>query len=282
MKTDAQQPALPPITVPLTVTMITLNERENITRAIESVKWANEIIVVDSGSTDGTVEIAKELGARVIHNPWPGYGKQKNFAQAAATHDWILNIDGDEMVPEETKHEIFKALADVAAGKTSYKGFRFPRKNFYLGRWIAHGGWYPNYLVRLADKRHSAWSEPHVHEALEVRGEIGTLSNPLHNYSFPSIQDQVLTNLRFSKLGCEDLRNKGREASIIKLILKPIGKFIETYVLKRGFLDGLPGFIISVNAAHSMFLKYAYLCEAKIMCGDDSSPKGNESARRES
>jgi glycosyltransferase involved in cell wall biosynthesis len=261
MKNDLQRPAVPPISV----TIITLNEGDNIARAMNSVKWADEIIVIDSGSTDGTVEIAQKLGARVIHNPWPGYGKQKNFAQAATAHDWVLNIDGDEMVPDPLKDEILNALADVASGKSQAKGFRFPRKNFYLGRWIAHGGWYPNYLVRLADKRCSAWSEPNVHEALEVRGEVATLSAPLHNYSFPSIQDQILTNLRFSKLGCEDLRSKGKEASVIKLLLKPIGKFIETYILKRGFLDGLPGLIISVNAAHSMFLKYAYLCEAQII-----------------
>jgi glycosyltransferase involved in cell wall biosynthesis len=265
-KNDAERPALPPISV----TLITLNERDNIARAIESVKWADEIIVVDSGSTDGTVEIAQKLGARVIHNPWPGYGKQKNFAQKATTHDWVLNIDGDEMVPEGLKQEIFQALAAVASGKSSFKGFRFPRKNFYLGRWIAHGGWYPNYLVRLADKRVSSWSEPQVHEALEVKGDVGTLTEPLHNYSFPSIHDQVLTNLRFSRLGSEDLRNRGKQASVLKLVLKPIGKFLETYIVKRGFLDGLPGFIISVNAAHSMFLKYAYLCEARIL---EESPK---------
>jgi glycosyltransferase involved in cell wall biosynthesis len=261
MNFNSKQPALPP----LSVTIITLNERENIARAIESVKWADEIVVIDSGSTDGTVEIAQKLGARVIHNPWPGYGKQKNFAQAAATHDWILNIDGDEMVPEETKREIQKALAEITSGKSSFKGFRFPRKNFYLGKWIAHGGWYPNYLVRLAHKKFASWSEPHVHEALEVQGDVGTLSEPLHNYSFPSIQDQVLTNLRFSRLGSEDLRRRGKKASVFKLLFKPIGKFIETYFLKRGFLDGLPGFIISVNAAHSMFLKYAYLCEGRIL-----------------
>lgn len=254
---------------PVSVTIITLNEKDNITRAIESVRWTDEIIVVDSGSTDGTIEIAKNLGARVVQNPWPGYGKQKNFAQAQAKHDWVLNIDGDEMVPEALSREIQKVLADVATGKSRCLGFRFPRKNFYLGRWISHGGWYPNYLIRLADRRHAAWSEPHVHEALEVNGEVATLTEPLHNYSFPSIQDQILTNLRFSRLGCEDLKRKGKEASVLKLLFKPIGKFIETYLLKRGFLDGLPGFIISVNAAHSMFLKYAYLCEAKILSEED-------------
>lgn len=250
---------------PLSVTIITLNEKENIARAIQSVKWAEEILVVDSGSTDGTVELARELGARVIHNPWPGYGKQKNFAQSRASHDWILNIDGDEMVPDRLAAQIVQALEDVGSGKSDCKGFQFPRKNFYLGRWIRHGGWYPNHLVRLADRRSASWSEPHVHEALTVRGPVGTLSEPLHNYSFPTIQDQVLTNLRFSRLGSEDLKRRGRKTSVPRLILKPIGKFLETYFVKRGFLDGLPGLIISVNAAHSMFLKYAYLIEADIL-----------------
>lgn len=261
MNSESSKRPVPPVSV----TIITLNERDNIARAIDSVRWANEVVVIDSGSTDGTVEIAKKLGARVVHNPWPGYGQQKNFAQSQATHDWVLNIDGDEMVPEALSREIQTALADVSEDKTAYKGFRFPRKNFYLGRWIAHGGWYPNYLTRLADRRCSSWSEPHVHEALEVRGEVRTLSEPLHNYSFPSIHDQILTNLRFSKLGSEDLKNRGRQASVLKLLYKPLGKFVETYFLKRGFLDGLPGFIISINAAHSMFLKYAYLCEARIL-----------------
>jgi glycosyltransferase involved in cell wall biosynthesis len=246
---------------PLTVTIITLNERDNITRALESVAWAEEIVVVDSGSTDGTVEICRERGARVIHNPWPGYGKQKNFAQKNATHDWVLNIDGDEQVTEALRSEIQGALESVGAGLSGASGFRFPRKNFYLGRWIRHGGWYPNYLTRLADRRKANWTEPHVHEALGVQGEVRTLSEALHNYSFPSIESQIHTNLKFARLGSDDLRRKGQKPSLPKLVLKPLGKFLETYILKRGFLDGLPGFIISINAAHSMFLKYAHLFE---------------------
>jgi glycosyltransferase involved in cell wall biosynthesis len=239
---------------PVSVTLITLNEKDNIARAIESARWADEIVVVDSGSTDGTTEIARKLGARVLENPWPGYGKQKNFAQKAATHDWVFNLDGDEMIPEAAAREVQEMLAKVASGQLDAQGFEFPRKNFYLGRWIRHGGWYPNYLVRLANRQFAAWSEPFVHESLQVRGKVVRLSEPLHNYSFPSIEDQVLTNLRFSRLGSQDLKNRGKQASVIKLLLKPIGKFLETYILKRGFLDGLPGLIISVNAAHSMFL----------------------------
>lgn len=250
---------------PVSVTIITLNEEENIARAIRSVSWADEVIVVDSGSIDKTVEIARSLGAKVIQNPWPGYGRQKNFAQESASYDWILNIDADEEVSPELAAEIQGALAQPEEAR----GFYFPRKTFYLGRWIRHGGWYPNHLVRLADRRRASWTEPKVHEALIVRGMVAGLRSPLHHYAFRSIQEQILTNLNFSHLGSEDLRRSGRRGSLMLLLLKPFGKFLETYLLKRGFLDGMPGLIISINAAHSMFLKYAYLIEADIRVQSD-------------
>lgn len=248
---------------PVSVTLITLNEEHNIVRAIQSVSWAEEVVVVDSGSTDRTVEVARSLGAKVLHHPWQGYGQQKNFAQASAAHDWILNIDADEEVGPELASEIQEALAGLSPD-SAVKGFSFPRKTFYLGRWIRHGGWYPNSLTRLADRRSASWSEPQVHEALEVRGEVRELRSDLHHYTFRSIQDQVLANVRYSKLGSEQLLSRGKKRSLPLLLLKPLGKFLETYLLKRGFLDGLAGFIISVNAAHSMFLKYAYLFETDI------------------
>jgi glycosyltransferase involved in cell wall biosynthesis len=212
------------------------------------------------------VEIATQLGARVLCNPWPGYGRQKNFAQDHATHDWVLNLDGDEEVSPELSAEIQKALEDPGP----YKGFRFPRKNFYIGRWIRFGGWYPNFLVRLAHRKFARWSEPHVHEAWVVQGPVGVLRHPLFNYSFTSIEDQIHTNLRFARLGSEDLLRRGAQPGILKLIFKPIGKFLETYFLKRGFLDGLSGFIISVNAAHSIFLKYAFLLEPTITADQEA------------
>jgi glycosyltransferase involved in cell wall biosynthesis len=249
---------------PLSVTIVTLNEEANIRQAIESVRWAEEVIVVDSGSTDKTLELAKTLGAKIIHNPWPGYGKQKNFAQSQASHDWVLNIDADEVVPEALRAEIERALEEVGAGRSAARGFLVPRKTFYLGKWIEHGGWYPNHLLRLADRRHSSWTEPSVHEELVTQGETRTLASDLHHYTFSSIQDQIVTNLRYSRLGYLELIKRGQGASVPLLLWKPVGKFIETYFLKLGFLDGLPGFIISVNAAHSIFLKYAYLIEAEI------------------
>ncbi|HUP58524.1 MAG TPA: glycosyltransferase family 2 protein [Bdellovibrionota bacterium] len=242
---------------PLSVTIISLNEEQNIARAIQSVAWADDVLVVDSGSTDRTVEIARGLGARVVTRPWPGYGPQKNFAQAEARHDWVLNIDADESVPPELARELQAAIS----GSPKHAGFEMPRKTFYLGRWIRHGGWYPNYLVRLADRRKARWSEPDVHEQLVVDGSVGRLEHPLHHDAFPSIREQVLTNLRYAQLGATVLERAGRRPSRSKLLLKPVGKFVETFVLKRGFLDGMPGFIISINAAHSMFMKYAFLIE---------------------
>ncbi len=250
--------------LPITVTMITLNEEEKIARAIKSVEWASEIIVVDSGSTDKTREIAEALGAKVLIHAWEGYGQQKNFAQDQAAYDWVLNLDADETVSGELTQEIRKILNESAMHQPEAMGYLIPRKTFYLGRWIQYGGWYPNYLVRLAHRRHARWTEPNVHEELQVQGTLHKIEAPLLHDAFSSIEDQILTNLRFSRLGSEDLRRKGKRPSILRLILKPIGKFFETFLLKRGFLDGLPGFIISVNAAHSMFLKYAYLSETEI------------------
>ena len=249
---------------PLTVTLITLNEEQNLPRALASVAWADEVVVVDSGSTDRTVDVARQAGAKVFHNPWPGYGKQKNFAQDRASHRWVLNLDADEEVSPGLRREIGGILERAAAGQLSEKGFYLPRKTFYLGRWIRHGGWYPNYLVRLADTKSARWTEPAVHEEWKVEGPVGYFKEPLRHYTFSDIQDQILTNLNFSRLGSVELRKRGQRGSLLRLLLKPVGKFVETYFLKLGCLDGLAGLIISVNAAHSMFLKYAYLVESDL------------------
>lgn len=250
--------------LPLSVTIITLNEQDQITNAINSVKWAAEILVVDSGSTDRTVEIATKLGAKVVQRPWPGYGQQKNFAQEQARFDWVLNLDADETIPVALAEEIAGKIKKSLSGEDVGTGFYCPRKTFYLGRGIKYGGWYPNYLMRLADRRVSHWTEPFVHEELKTRGAISYLKNSIHHNSFLSIRDQILTNLRLSFLGSRQLTEAGQRASIPKLCLKPVGKFIECYFIKLGFLDGLLGFIIAINAAHSIFLKHAFLFEDKL------------------
>jgi glycosyltransferase involved in cell wall biosynthesis len=245
---------------PLSVTIIALNEENNIARAIESVRgFAQEILVVDAGSVDRTVEIAGHLGAKIITNPWRGYGQQKNYASAQAKHDWILNIDADEEVSPELGIEIQQTLDRNE--NQGIAGYSVPRMSKYLGRWIRHGGWYPNRLVRLANRKNSAWTEPKVHEEWVVRGPVLPLSHDLLHYPFKDISEQIQTNLRFSRLGSDALRKKGQKKNLFLLLLKPVGKFIETYFAKAGFRDGIPGLIISINAAHSIFLKYAYLFE---------------------
>jgi glycosyltransferase involved in cell wall biosynthesis len=259
---------------PLSVTIIAMNEERCIAQAIRSVGWADEVIVVDSGSTDRTIQIARELGAQVISRGWPGFGQQKNFAQSQARNDWVLNIDADESVPDELGREIRARLSPIESGRpVDCDGFRLPRKTFYLGRWIRRGGWYPNYLVRLADRRKASWSEPQVHEELRVNGRVESLGTALHHDAFPSIRAQVLTNLRYAELGAAELRRAGRPPSRLKLLWKPLGKFIETFFLKSGWLDGFLGFIISVNAAYSMFMKYSFLLEPRLIEGRPTQTK---------
>jgi glycosyltransferase involved in cell wall biosynthesis len=249
---------------PLSAVIITLNEEHNIARSVRScAAWAAETIVADSGSKDRTREIAAECGARVLQHPWEGYGQQKNWAMSQATQPWVLFVDADEEVTPELAAEItaFVNAAGVVEGE-AYRGAQFPRKTWFLGRWIMHGGWYPNRLVRLALREAAHWSEPSVHEALEINGPVRAMRSDMLHYTFRTVGDNVMTNVRFSRLGAAVAKRRGERGSLVRIVLKPLGKFLETYVWKRGFLDGFPGFVISINAAHSIFLKYVELrCE---------------------
>lgn len=245
---------------PLSVVIITLNEERNLPRCLESTAWAAEVVVVDSGSTDGTRQIAEKAGAKVLHHSWEGYGQQKNWALAQTTQPWVLFLDADEEVTHELREEIAAFLStDGRVGSEQFHGAHFPRKTKFLGRWILHGGWYPNRLVRLVRKQGASWTEPAVHESLQAAGPICAMSSDLLHYTFRTVGDQVLTNVRFAKLGSKVAKARGENGSLLKILGKPIGKFFETYVWKRGFLDGFPGFVISINAAHSIFMKYVEL-----------------------
>lgn len=247
----------------LSVTIITLNEESNIERCLKSVEeLSDDVILVDSGSTDKTIEIASRFkNVRIFKRLWEGYGQQKNFAHQQAQKEWVLNIDADEAVSSTLKNELIQTLSSPT--HTHYNGYSFPRLTEYLGRTIYHGGWYPNRLTRLSKKSKSKWSEPSIHETLLIEGPIGKLHGDLLHFPFQSIEDQVKTNLKYAKLGTYQLKQKNKQFKIIPLIYKPIGKFIETYIIKKGFLDGTQGFIISVNAAYSIFLKYAFLFQPK-------------------
>lgn len=241
----------------LSATVIALNEEKDLPRCLKSLQFCDEVIVVDSGSTDKTVEIAKKFGAKVIQEPWHGYGAQKNFAMQHAKNEWVLNLDADEAVTPELKEEILKEINS----SNSAAGYFIARKTFYLGKWVRFGGWYPNHVTRLCRKSCSKWTEPKVHEELKIEGEVRILKNPMLHFTFSDISDQLRTNLKYAKQGAEELYSKQKKANVFKLIFKPISKFFETYFFKLGMLDGLAGFIISVNAAHSVFMKYSFLFE---------------------
>jgi len=241
----------------LAAVVIARNEEGNIERCLRSLAFCDEIIVVDSGSTDRTVEIAKSLATKVDTRPWSGYAEQKNFANSLAQADWILSVDADEEVPPSLREEILSAIS----GAPEATAFTMPRKTIQFGKWIRHGGWYPNRIVRLFRKSRGKWVGNDVHEYWDTSGTVAPLRCDLLHYSFSGISDQVARNNQYSSLGARKLMREGRSFSSLGLVGKSISKFFETYLLKLGFLDGYPGFIISVSAAYSVFLKWAKLWE---------------------
>lgn len=237
--------------------VITYNEESNIGRCLDSLKFCEEIVVVDSQSSDATREIARQYTPHVHERPWKGYVAQRNEAVALSSCDWILSVDADEVVTPELREEIERVLANPR----EYTAFSVPRRTIHMGRWIRHGGWYPNRLVRLFRRDAGSWVGSEVHEYWNTAGPVGSLRQDLLHYSFRNLADQVQRNNLYSSLGAQSLRKAGHRFSSFMLLYKSLSKFLETYVLKRGFLDGYPGFIISVSAAYSVFLKWAKLWE---------------------
>lgn len=242
--------------LPISLIVITLNEERNIERCIRSVPFASDVVVVDSGSQDRTCEIASSLGARVLEKAWMGFGPQKKFATEQARHDWILSLDADEVLSPE----LAKEIQDRFSTFDPKTGFEMPRKSWHLGRWIQHGGWYPDYQLRFYNRRFSQWPDAMIHERVQAE-KVERLQNPLLHYVFVDLADQVNTNNRYSSLLAEKDWQAGKRFSFFKLLIKPWTKFMETYFLKLGFLDGLAGFLISVSAAYSIFLRWAKLNE---------------------
>jgi glycosyltransferase involved in cell wall biosynthesis len=244
--------------LPISLVVITFNEERNLARCLESVAFAQEILVVDSFSTDQTLQIAAQYGAKTLQQKWLGFGGQKNFANKNTQHDWILSLDADEALSPELAQEIKNKFANLKP-ECAYS---FPRKSFFLGRWIMHGGWYPDRQIRLFNKKHSQWLESAIHEKINNPNVI-EFSKPLLHYVFKNVSHQVMTNDKYSSLQAQQLAGSGKTTGLFKIILKPIGKFVECYFLKLGFLDGMPGFIIAISAGYSMFLKWVKVWEIK-------------------
>ena len=237
----------------ISATIITYNEERNIARAIESLRSADEIVVVDSGSSDRTVEIAQNLGVRVIEHQWLGYAGQKNYAAEQASHDWILAVDADEALSEMLEAEIWQ----VKKNGPRFDAYSMPRLAQYLGKWILHSGWYPDRKVRLYDRRKAKWVGKYVHESVEVNGSVGRLDANLLHYTCQSLSEHLRTMDRYTTLAAEELVSQKRQIGWYQLALDPVWTFFSTLVLKRGFLDGMEGMAIAWMGALYQFLKFA-------------------------
>jgi glycosyltransferase involved in cell wall biosynthesis len=250
----------------LTVTIITLNEAAHIAAAIESVSFADEVLVVDSHSTDDTAAIARNAGARVIERDWPGYIAQKNFAAGEASHDWILSLDADERVTPQLADEIRGLLgATPACG-----GYRVPRLSRYLGRWIRSTDWYPDYQLRLYDRRQAEWGGRYVHESVRARGTVGDLHGNLLHYTYRDVSHHLQTIDRYTTLAARQMFEDGRRAGLRHLCLNPVAAFVRNYVLRGGFRDGRVGFIVSLLNSYYVLLKFVKLWERQHVPGREA------------
>lgn len=245
----------------ITATVITFNEEHNVAAALESLSWADEIIVVDTESTDGTVEIARRFTDRLFVRAWPGYSAQKNFAAEQASNDWIFSLDADERVSPELTTSILQ-LEKGAAPKQA--GFEMPRRTFYLGRWIKYSGWWPDRKVRLYDRRRARWRGDFVHETLEVNGRVNRLDGDILHYTVRDAAEHHLRMDRYTTLAAEELCSRGKRASLGSLLVSPVVVFLRSYLFKLGFLDGIPGLAIARFAAHYEFLKNLKLWEMRM------------------
>jgi glycosyltransferase involved in cell wall biosynthesis len=241
----------------LSVTVITKNEAADIGDALASVAWADEIVVVDSHSSDDTVAIARRYTDRVITRDWPGYGNQKNYAASIASHDWILSLDADERVTPALADEIRRVLA----GAPTESGFRIPRVTWHLGRWIRTTDWYPDPQLRLYDRRSAEWTGRRVHESVKARGAVGRLNGELQHYAYRDISDHLETIDRYTTYAACQMFEEGRRAGLMEIAAHPPLAFLRNYIARGGIRDGAVGFVVSAMNAYYVFLKFAKLWE---------------------
>ena len=244
----------------ISVTIIALDEADHIAAAIESASWADEIIVVDAGSTDGTPEIAARLGARVEVRGWPGYAAQKNHAASLARHDWVLSLDADERVSPG----LAASLQAWRRTDPHHAAYRVARVSWYLGRWLRSTDWYPDVQTRLYDRRAGAWSARRVHESVAVNGSTGRLDGELLHYPYESVSDHLRRIDRYTSLAALDLHEQGRRAGAPGLLLHPPLAFLRNYLLRGGIRDGRAGLAVSLLNTVYVLMKQVKLLEIQI------------------
>jgi glycosyltransferase involved in cell wall biosynthesis len=260
--------------LPLTVAIISLDAGAQIGACLASVDFADEVLVVDSGSTDDTVAIAKRHGARVEAKEWLGFGRQKQHAVSIARNDWVLCLDVDERVSDALARSIRSALA-----AQRYHAYRMARRNRFLGRWLKHGEGYPDWTVRLFHRAHASWSNDEVHEAVLTTAEVGRLEGDLLHDSAEDVATYMSKQNRYTTLHAEALFNQGVRASYWRLIASPLVRFVKFYVLRLGFLDGGPGFAHVVIGCNNTFHKYLKLIEMQKTGATDATRETRSGAR---
>lgn len=241
----------------LSVAIITLDEEVNIGPCLESVKWADEVVICDSGSQDRTVEIAAGYGARTFQDDWLGFAAHKNLAVSRCSRPWVLVLDADERVPLPLREEIEGILRSGAAAD----GYSVGRMNFFLGAWIRHGGWYPDRSVRLFRRGQGRFRPRAVHEVVEVTGRMAALQHPLEHYTYASISDFLRRMERYAALAAGELFATGHRCGVVDLTFRPAWTFLRMYLVRRGFLDGWRGLLLAGLYASYTFAKYAQLWE---------------------
>ncbi|MEK7387831.1 MAG: glycosyltransferase family 2 protein [candidate division NC10 bacterium] len=242
----------------LSAVVITKDEEERVRACLESVAWADEVVVVDAESTDKTAQIAREFTDHVYVRPWPGFAAQKNFGLGQATGDWTLSVDADEEVSRELREEIEAVLA---ASGAACAGYRIPRRNLFWGRFIRHGGLYPDWQLRLFRRGRGRFVARAVHESVEVEGAVGRLRAALVHRSYRDVADFLARADRYSTLAAEEWLGSGRPARLSDLVLRPAGRFLSMYVVHAGFLDGWRGFLLAALYAYYVLIRSAKVWE---------------------
>ena len=241
--------------------IVCVNEESQIRRCLESVTWCNQIIVVDSGSVDQTVKICKEYTDQVLFRAWTGYVDQKKFALEQCKTDWVINIDADEEVSPGLRDEIIAILKKDKEANIGINGFHLCRVVYYLHRWWRHGGWYPEYRLRLCRRVETSWWGVDPHEKAVVVGKTKKLKGELFHYTYTDIQDQINRLNKYSTSAAWGIYSTGRRTSIFELISRPIFRFCKFYIFKQGFRDGTAGFIVALLESYYVFLKYLKVWE---------------------
>jgi glycosyltransferase involved in cell wall biosynthesis len=244
--------------IPLAVAIITKNEEENIRQCLQSITFATQIVLVDSGSTDATLKIAAEFSCEIYNEAWRGFGPQKQLAIEKCRLPWIIILDADERIPPDTADIIKKIVTDSLVKEA---GFSFPRKNYFQGRWIKHAGWWPDRVIRLFRKEAGRMTTAIVHESVEVQGMVGALDVPIEHFTESSLSKIIQKIDKYSTLGAEETFKDGKCSSAFSAFMRAFFTFNQDYFLRLGILDGRQGLTLAVTDAVNKFFKYAKLCE---------------------